>query len=260
MSGERLRGERCACEVGGRAVEEGFGRGVHEDDASVVGDDEDAVVVGLEVVMEVVLAGVQPAQEGGLRVMLFGVAQLRPRAGTAHGEWFLGWQEHVVEPRGSGAGFGRGWGLLLSGGRGGLNGEVGRVGACGGEEGLDAGHHVGVLGRDVVFLGDVGGEVVEFDGLVGGELNGFPVAVADGLLESALVEFPVERWWGTLVCWPRMTGAMETPSMGDSTLAPLTRSARVGRKSQKAQTWSLVLPWGTTPGQRTIIGTRMPPS
>src|SRR2546425_294468 len=50
-------------------------------------------------------------------------------------------------------------------------------------------------------------------------------------------------------------GTMESPSMPLGGLRPAS-SAAVGRKSQKAQTRSLVQPALIRPGQRTIIGTR----
>ena len=60
------------------------------------------------------------------------------------------------------------------------------------EEALDFGDYVGVCSGDVFGFADVGGEVVEFEGLALREAHGLPVSGADGLFRSLLVEFPVE--------------------------------------------------------------------
>ena len=54
-------------------------------------------------------------------------------------------------------------------------------------------------------------------------------------------------------------GRNEMPSVSEAAAVPVISSS-VGVKSWKLLTWSLVVPDFTFAGQRTIIGTRIPPS
>lgn len=70
------------------------------------------------------------------------------------------------------------------------------------EEGAGLGDEVGVFGGEVVFFGEVVGEVEEKDGAVGiiadVSLNGFEVAETDSAFSASLVEFPIEIFVGFL--------------------------------------------------------------
>src|SRR6266508_3574061 len=72
------------------------------------------------------------------------------------------------------------------------NREVGGIGAGGGQDLLDAGDDVRVEGGDVVLLRKVVLQVVELDRQFRAQADALPVPGADGLLEAALVELPVE--------------------------------------------------------------------
>lgn len=76
---------------------------------------------------------------------------------------------------------------------------VGMVGAQGFHEGLGFGDEVGLFRSEVFRLGEVGGEVVEINGLGGAVADGFPVAKTNGLQGGAFVEFPVKGF--ALGCW-----------------------------------------------------------
>src|SRR5438128_899965 len=58
---------------------------------------------------------------------------------------------------------------------------------------LDLRHDVGMFVGDVLLFAKISSEVVEFHWLVSAELHGLPVARARGLLEAALVKFPIKE-------------------------------------------------------------------
>ncbi|MDB6065803.1 MAG: hypothetical protein JWR26_2011 [Pedosphaera sp.] len=85
-------------------------------------------------------------------------------------------------------------GLLVGVVGGGLGRPVGVGGAGGFQISLELGDDVGVFVGDVGCFSGVGLEVVEFEGAIEAGAEGFPFAIADGLLEAVVAGFPVERF------------------------------------------------------------------
>ena len=116
----------------------------------------------------------------------------------------------------------------------------------------------GVRRGEVVALTDVGGDIVELDGLVDIAPHPLVVAHADGLRVAALVEFPIE------VGVPLLFFAEQGRDEGDAVGAGGSfgfgelggREKEILEAADVAGRRSAL----TLPGHLTIRGTRMPPS
>jgi len=89
--------------------------------------------------------------------------------------------------------------------------------------------------------------------------QGEPVWVGDREGSAGVPSEAASRGERAFVALPLSVGTTEKPSIPSGAFTPAS-SAAVGRKSQCAATWSVVFPAAILPGQRAIIGSRMPPS